>query len=126
VARGLSHFSRVTRQDNVVARALLEKAIAIDSGYGQASGVLAASHTFCAHMGWEDRASVAQIAEHAALSAIRADGEDPWAHLAPSPLRATAHVFAVAQVPPPMIPQVEGGIFTPSSIAFGAVQRDRN
>ena len=82
VMRALSHFWRVTRQDNVIAQALLEKAIAIDPGYGQASGVLAASHMFCAHMGWADMASVASIAEKAALAAIRADGEDPWAHLA--------------------------------------------
>jgi adenylate cyclase len=82
VMRALSHFWRVTRQDNLIAQALLEKAIAIDPGYGQASGVLAASHMFCAHMGWADRATVAPIAEHAALVAIRADGQDPWAHLA--------------------------------------------
>jgi tetratricopeptide (TPR) repeat protein len=90
VMRALSHFWRVTRQDNVVAQALLEKAIAIDPGYGQASGVLAASHMFCAHMGWADKASVASIAEHAALAAIRADDEDPWAHLA----MGCVHLFA--------------------------------
>ena len=45
VMRALSHFWRVTRQDNVVAQALLEKAIAIDPNYGQALGVLATSHT---------------------------------------------------------------------------------
>jgi tetratricopeptide (TPR) repeat protein len=78
--RALSHYWRVTRQDNVVAQALLEKAIAIDPNYGQALGVLAASHTFSAHMGWEDMATVAPIAERAALAAIRADSEDPWAH----------------------------------------------
>ena len=82
VMRALSHFWRVTRQDNVVAQALLEKAIAIDPDYGQAAGVLAASQMFCAHMGWADIAGVAPIAENAALAAIRADGEDPWAHLA--------------------------------------------
>ena len=41
VMRALSHYWRVTRQDNVVAQALLEKAIAIDPNYGQALGVLA-------------------------------------------------------------------------------------
>jgi TolB-like protein/cytochrome c-type biogenesis protein CcmH/NrfG len=80
VMRALSHYWRVTRQDNVVAQALLEKAAAIDPNYGQALGVLAASHTFCAHMGWSDMATVMPTAERAALSAIRADGEDPWAH----------------------------------------------
>ena len=58
VMRALSHYWRVTRQDNVVAQALLEKAIAIDPNYGQALGVLAASHTFGAHMGWADMATV--------------------------------------------------------------------
>ena len=38
----------------LVAQALLEKAIAIDPNYAQALAVLAVSHTFGAHMGWED------------------------------------------------------------------------
>jgi TolB-like protein len=80
VMRALSHYWRVTRQDNVVAQALLEKAISIDPHYGQALGVLATSHTFSTHMGWADMATVAPIAERAALAAIQADSEDPWAH----------------------------------------------
>ena len=82
VMRALSHYWRVTRQDNLVAEALLEKAIAIDPNYGQALGVLATSHTFVAHMGWADHAAGMPVAERAALAAIRADSEDPWAHLA--------------------------------------------
>jgi len=82
VMRALSHYWRVTRQDNVVAQALLEKATAIDPNYGQALGVLATSHTFCAHMGWADMAVVVPLAERAALTAIRVDSEDAWAHLA--------------------------------------------
>jgi TolB-like protein/Tfp pilus assembly protein PilF len=77
--RALSHFWRVTRQDNVVAQALLEKAIAIDPNYGQALGVLATSYMFSAHMGWADMA-MAPIAERAARAAILDDSEDPWAH----------------------------------------------
>lgn len=80
VMRALSHYWRVTRQDNVVAQALLEKAVAIDPNYGQALGVLASSHMFCAHMGWEDMATAVPNAERAALAAIRADSEDPWSH----------------------------------------------
>jgi len=80
VMRGLSHYWRVTRQDNVVAQAFLEKAIAIDPNYGQALGVLATSYTFSSHMGWTDRATAVPAAERAALAAIRADSEDPWAH----------------------------------------------
>ena len=82
VMRALSHYWRVTRQDNLVAQALLEKATAIDPNYGQALGVLAASHTFSAHMGWADMATAAPLAERAALAAILADSEDPWAHYA--------------------------------------------
>jgi tetratricopeptide (TPR) repeat protein len=74
----------------VVAQALLEKAITLDPNYGQALGVLATSYTFSAHMGWADMATVTPIAERAALAAIRADSEDPWAHHA----LAYVHLFA--------------------------------
>ena len=80
VMRALSHYWRVTRQDNLVAQALLEKAITIDPNYGKALGVLATSHTFCAHMGWADMAVSAPSAERSALAAILVDSEDPWAH----------------------------------------------
>ena len=82
VMRALSHYWRVTRQDNVAARALLEKAIAVDPTYGQALSLLAACHTFSAHMGWEDMSIAVPVAERAALAAIRADSEDAWAHYA--------------------------------------------
>lgn len=82
VMRALSHYWRVTRQDNMVAQALLEKAISLDPNYGQALGLLAASHLFGAHMGWSDMEAVLPIGERAALAAIRADSEDPWAHYA--------------------------------------------
>ena len=80
VMRALSHYWRVTREDNVVAQALLEKAIAIDPDYGQALGVLATSHSFCAHMGWSDLATAVTIAERSAQAAVLADSEDAWAH----------------------------------------------
>jgi len=82
VMRALSHYWRVTRQDNMVAQALLEKAISIDRNYGQALGLLAATHMFSAHMGWADMAVAIPIGERAALAAFRADSEDPWAHYA--------------------------------------------
>jgi TolB-like protein len=88
VMRSLSHYWRVTRQDNLVAQALLEKATAIDPNYGQALGVLSSSHTFCAHMGWADLAVTIPIAERAAVAAVRADDEDSWAHHA----LATVHL----------------------------------
>ncbi len=99
VMRALSHFWRVTRQDNVVAQALLEKAIAIDPHYGQALGVLATSHIFGAHMGWADMRAVLGIAEKAALAAVEADTEDAWAHhgLAYTYLFARRYEDAIAE-----------------------------
>ena len=91
VMRALSHYWRVTREDNVVAQALLEKAIRIDPNYGQALGMLATSYMFSAHMGWAEVTSAAPIAESAALAAIRADSEDPWAHLALGNVHLLAH-----------------------------------
>jgi TolB-like protein len=82
VMRALSYYWRVTRPDNVVAQALLEKATAIDPHYGQALGVLAASRTFAAHMGWAEMDTMVPLAERAAQAAILADSEDPWAHCA--------------------------------------------
>jgi TolB-like protein/cytochrome c-type biogenesis protein CcmH/NrfG len=80
VMRALSHYWRITREDNVAAQALLEKAIAIDPAYGKALGLLATSHISGAHMGWADMANVLPIAERAALAAVEADREDAWAH----------------------------------------------
>ena len=82
VMRALSHYWRVTRQDNVVAQALLQKATEIDPGYGQALGLLATTYTFSAHMGWVEMKAAAPIAERAAQAAILIDSEDPWAHYA--------------------------------------------
>lgn len=79
--RALSHYWRITRADNVVAQALLEKAIAIDPHYGKALGLLATSQMFGAHMGWADMATTLPGATAAAIAAVDADSEDPWAHL---------------------------------------------
>jgi TolB-like protein/Tfp pilus assembly protein PilF len=82
VMRALSHYWRVTRQDHLIAQELLQRAIAIDPNYGQAHSVLATSHMFGVHLGWADIARAAPLAERAALAAIQADSEDPWAHTA--------------------------------------------
>ncbi|MBX9647610.1 MAG: winged helix-turn-helix domain-containing tetratricopeptide repeat protein [Xanthobacteraceae bacterium] len=82
VIRALSHHWRVTRTDSAAARALLERAIAIDPDYGQALSLLATNHMFGVHLGWTDIATSAPIAERAALAAIAADSEDAWAHTA--------------------------------------------
>ena len=82
VMRALSHFWRMTAGDNAAAQVLLEQAVALDPNYAQALAVLAVSHNFGIHLGWEDRSISVPAAERAALAAIRADSDDPWAHLA--------------------------------------------
>ncbi len=89
VMRALSHFWRMTREDNFAAQGLLDRAVSLDPNYAQALAVLAVSHTFGAHMGWQEAAKATSIAERAAMAAVRADGEDPWAHLA----MATAYSY---------------------------------
>ncbi|WP_439407112.1 winged helix-turn-helix domain-containing tetratricopeptide repeat protein [Bradyrhizobium sp. DASA03076] len=81
VMRALSHYWRVTREDNASAQRLIEQAIAIDPAYGKALGLLATSHIFGAHMGWADMAATVPVAERAALAAVEADREDAFAHL---------------------------------------------
>ncbi|MEY9879974.1 winged helix-turn-helix domain-containing tetratricopeptide repeat protein [Bradyrhizobium sp. USDA 329] len=90
VMRALSHYWRVTRQDHVVAQALLEKAISLDPNYGKALGLLGTSYMFTAHMGWMEMAAAVFLAERAARAAIRADDEDAWAHNA----LGHVHLFA--------------------------------
>lgn len=80
VMRALSHYWRITREDNVAAQALLDRAIAIDPHYGKALGLLATSHISGAHMGWADMGTAVPVAERAALAAVEADREDSWAH----------------------------------------------
>jgi len=88
--RAMSHYWRLTREDNAVALTLLEKATDIDPEYGHALGLLATAHLFNVSMGWADRSAVGPIAERAALAAIRADSDDPWAHHA----LGCIHLFA--------------------------------
>ncbi|OAF16229.1 winged helix-turn-helix domain-containing tetratricopeptide repeat protein [Bradyrhizobium neotropicale] len=88
--RALSHYWRVTRQDHVVAQALLEKAIALDPNYGKALGLLGTSYMFTAHMGWMEMAAAMPVAERAARAAIHIDDEDAWAHNA----LGHVHLFA--------------------------------
>jgi TolB-like protein/cytochrome c-type biogenesis protein CcmH/NrfG len=80
VMRAMSHYWRITREDNAAAQKLLEGAVAIDPAYGKALGLLATSHMFGAHMGWADMAASVPVAERAALAAVEADREDAWAH----------------------------------------------
>jgi TolB-like protein/Tfp pilus assembly protein PilF len=80
VMRAMAHYSQISPQDHAIAQDLLQRAIAIDPDYSQALGLLGASYSFGAHMGWSNHRVVLPLAERAALAAVRLDSEDPWAH----------------------------------------------
>ncbi len=82
VMRALSHFWKVTQQDQEIAQGLLQQAIAIDPNYGQALSVLAAGHMRGVHLGWTDVSVAAPPAERAARRAVDVAGDDAWAHTA--------------------------------------------
>ncbi len=81
VMRALRHFWRMSREENLLAQELLEKAVAADPDFAQAQALLAVSCAFGVHNGWQDGAGAIQLAERAAFAALRIDNEDPWAHL---------------------------------------------
>jgi TolB-like protein/Tfp pilus assembly protein PilF len=82
VVRALSLMNSRARPDVAAARALLEKAIALDPGYAQAHSLLSFVTTLGVHLGWEPRESTVAIASDAAHRALLLDPDDPWAHLA--------------------------------------------
>jgi TolB-like protein len=80
VMRAMAHYGQLSAQDQLIGQELLHRAVAIEPDYSQALGLLSASYTFSAHMGWADPAAVVPLAERAALAAVRIDGDDSWAH----------------------------------------------
>ena len=83
VMRALSHYWRVTRQDNLVAQALLEKAISRRSRLRPGAWACWPPAIRSPPI-WAGRKCPKPFrsAERAALAAIRADSEDAWAHYA--------------------------------------------
>jgi TolB-like protein len=82
VVRALSLVNSRARPDIAVARDLLQKAVALDSGYAQAYSLLSFVTTLGVHLGWAPRESTLAIASEAAHKALLLDSDDPWAHVA--------------------------------------------
>jgi len=80
--RALSIMNSRARPDVAAARELLQKAVALDSGYAQAHNLLAFVITLGAHMGWEPPESTLALASDAAHKAKLLDADDPWTHVA--------------------------------------------
>jgi TolB-like protein len=81
VLRGRALFSRLTRSGNAQARALFERAIALDPSYAPAYVGLARVDNRAANMGWtEDPVEARERAEQLAEKAIRLDDLSSSAH----------------------------------------------
>ena len=82
VVRALSLINSRAKPDIAAARALLQKATALDPDYAQAHSLLSFVTTLGVHMGWEPREATLRIASTAAHKALHLDPDDPWAHVA--------------------------------------------
>lgn len=82
VVRALSLMNSRARLDVTAACELLQKAVALDPGYGQAHSLLSFVTTLGVHMGWEPAERALALASDAAYKALLLDADDPWAHIA--------------------------------------------
>jgi adenylate cyclase len=81
--RGMDHVHRFTKEDNLQARALFEKALELDQGYARAAGKLTWTYLFDYYNGWSDTPDAAlEKALEVARRAIAIDPNEPWAHYA--------------------------------------------
>jgi len=83
--RALPHFHFVTKQDNALAIAELEKAIKLDDGYVPAIALLALCHVYSVLHGWsKSRSEMIKKAGELTTLATSIDPSDPAANLAMS------------------------------------------
>jgi adenylate cyclase len=81
--RGVLHRSRETREDSILARAALEKAIELDPQYARAIAELSATYLDDISGDWsESREHALQQAETLARRAIEIDGTEPKGYIA--------------------------------------------
>jgi tetratricopeptide (TPR) repeat protein len=70
------------QRDAVTARALLQKAVAIDPDSAESHSLLSIVSTLLVHMSWADRQNVIPNALALARKALALDPDLPWAHAA--------------------------------------------
>jgi TolB-like protein len=82
VARALTHFWRLTREDCAAAVEPLRRAVETYPDYAPARGLLAFCQVFSTHMGWIDRGQGLLPGRQHAIRAIALDDRHPWGHIA--------------------------------------------
>ncbi len=97
--RGRELWHQLTKETNVAARDLLQRAIELDPNFAAAHAFLALTHGLDYLNKWGASDSMAQ-AEEAATRAVTLDEGDPWAHwaLASAKLYTRRHDGAIEEV----------------------------
>ncbi len=80
--RALANYRRYTRENNEEARALAQRAIAVDPGFARAYVVLALTHYMDALFNWQPVEEATALAEETAQLALSLDDELPQVHFA--------------------------------------------
>jgi TolB-like protein/cytochrome c-type biogenesis protein CcmH/NrfG len=82
VARGLSHFWKLTAEESATAIRILRRAVEDHPNYAPAHSMLASALLISAYVGWTLPSSDRELATQLAHRAVQLDDSDPWAHLA--------------------------------------------
>jgi TolB-like protein/Flp pilus assembly protein TadD len=82
VARALTYFGRISRDDTHTAIEILEKATARYPDYALAHSLLSYSLIFAGHMGWIDQVEALKKSRRHINVAAKLDDNDPWVHIA--------------------------------------------
>lgn len=79
--RGVTYFDKFTKEDNLIAREMFEKAAKIDPGYARAIAKIAKTHLNDYWNGWTDtpEKSLRMVGELSQQS-INRDPNSPWGH----------------------------------------------
>jgi len=81
--RGVSHIDRLTKEDNLEARRLFQKAIDLDPSYAGAYGQLAWTHLVDVYMDYSESPELSlKTARRLAEQAVAVDSSDPKSHWA--------------------------------------------
>ncbi|KAB0266283.1 adenylate/guanylate cyclase domain-containing protein [Microvirga brassicacearum] len=82
VARGLSHFWKLTAAESETAITILRQAVQRYPNYAPAHSMLAFALLVSAYVGWIPAGCDREFAAHLAHRAVELDEDDPWAHAA--------------------------------------------
>lgn len=82
VIRALWHIGRLNREDNELARSLLDRAIALSSRYSKAHSLRAFAELRAFASGGTDLVTSLSVARQHALLALELDDQDAWAYFA--------------------------------------------